>query len=376
MKRIIVSLCVLILGMINLESNNSYAAEIQTEQEIVGVEACEVSADILNFLQSIAKEVIIDILRDPSSMSITSFSYDNIKIMEPYTVYCIKNGEFIKSEVYLFPVISNGNVLFNIAIYYFEGQLHYSVNNELHSELTALINNGNVGRVYYDYSNDCEQVSTSIITQVDGVDLQPIKVLIDYSDEIYTSIVNRPELTISYPTNGFSINTDTYKRLDMSYCVVLQNNTLCAMPCIATIYRYRTKTFEMTAESLTRLNNQEGYGFNVTTTAGQVALINRIMPVVPECEYEEYWGVLTNYVVMHNINNAFPFIFGGSNGSGGHAFVLQGYQLNGNSMRWFYFNPWGDDNVTEYHTDGAVVSFYSKGYVWTEMQHSCLISPY
>ncbi len=376
MKRIIVSLCVLILGMINLESNNSYAAEIQTEQEIVGVEACEVSADILNFLQSIAKEVIIDILRDPSSMSITRFSYDNIKIMEPYTVYCIKNGEFIKSEVYLFPVISNGNVLFNIAIYYFEGQLHYSVNNELHSELTALINNGNVGRVYYDYSNDCEQVSTSIITQVDGVDLQPIKVLIDYSDEIYTSIVNRPELTISYPTNGFSINTDTYKRLDMSYCLVLQNNTLCAMPCIATIYRYRTKTFEMTAESLTRLNNQEGYGFNVTTTAGQVALINRIMPVVPECEYEEYWGVLTNYVVMHNINNAFPFIFGGSNGSGGHAFVLQGYQLKGNSMRWFYFNPWGDDNVTEYHTDGAVVSFYSKGYVWTEMQHSCLISPY
>lgn len=161
------------------------------------------------------------------------------------------------------------------------------------------------------------------------------------------------------------------KRIIVSLCVLILG-----MPCIATIYRYRTKTFEMTAESLTRLNNQEGYGFNVTTTAGQVALINRIMPVVPECEYEEYWGVLTNYVVMHNINNAFPFIFGGSNGSGGHAFVLQGYQLNGNSMRWFYFNPWGDDNVTEYHTDGAVVSFYSKGYVWTEMQHSCLISPY
>ena len=64
-----------------------------------------------------------------------------------------------------------------------------------------------------------------------------------------------------------------------------------------------------------------------------MGLLNKIMPVVPECEFEEYWGVLTNYVVMHNINNAFPFIFGGTNGSGGHAFVLQGYQLNGINMR-------------------------------------------
>ena len=88
------------------------------------------------------------------------------------------------------------------------------------------------------------------------------------------SYTHLPELTISYPTNGFSINTNTYKRLDMSYCLVLQNNTLCAMPCIATIYRYRTKTFEMTAESLTRLNNQSGYGFNVTTTAGQVGSVS------------------------------------------------------------------------------------------------------
>ena len=371
MKKIIMVLCIVFL--LGVGGNNSYASE---EQEILGIEACEVPTDVYYFLQSIGKDIIIDVLRDPSCMSITGFSYDNIKIMEPYKVYCVKGKEFSKSEAYLFPVISNGNVLFNIAIYYFEGQLHYSINNELHQELTAMVNSNNVGRVYYNYSEDCEQVNAALIMETDGEGLQPIKVLMDYSDEIYTEIVSRPELTISYPTNGFSINTNTYKRLDMSYCLVLQNNTLCAMPCIATIYRYRTKTFEMTAESLTRLNNQSGYGFNVTTTAGQVGLLNKIMPVVPECEYEEYWGVLTNYVVMHNINNAFPFIFGGSNGSGGHAFVLQGYQLNGNNMRWFYFNPWGDDNATEYHADGAVASFYSKGYIWTEMQHSCLLNPY
>ena len=106
MKKIIMVLCIVFL--LGVGGNNSYASE---EQEILGIEACEVPTDVYYFLQSIGKDIIIDVLRDPSCMSITGFSYDNIKIMEPYKVYCVKGEEFSKSEAYLFPVISNGNVL-------------------------------------------------------------------------------------------------------------------------------------------------------------------------------------------------------------------------------------------------------------------------
>lgn len=328
----------------------------------IGIEACNAPDDVISYLYSIAAEAIADNLRDPSAMKIEDFDPTNITVMEPYQVNCIYRGSHSMSEAYLFPVVSGKKVLFNIAVYYLDDDLYYSVSNELHQELTELINSPNVAQIYYHYSDDFEQLSTSIIESADVDTANSIRVLADFSYAV-SELSNAPSLTLTYPTNGFSANTDTFKMLDISYCLVLQNNTLCAMPCIATIYRYRTRTFEMTAESLTALNDQSGYGYNVKTTAGQVGLINKIMPVVPECEYKEYRGVLTNYVVMHNINNAFPFIFGGLCDSGAHAFVLYGYQLNGSSMKWWYFNPWGDDTSTTYHNDGDIVSFYSGGKV-------------
>ena len=55
--------------------------------------------------------------------------------------------------------------------------------------------------------------------------------------------------------------------------------------------------------------------------------------------------------------------------------MLHGYETNSNGMRWYFFNPWGEDTVTPFYPDGTNYIVTSMGNSWRQSGGSCLLLP-
>ncbi|MCI6676808.1 MAG: hypothetical protein MSG78_07930 [Clostridiales bacterium] len=368
----------------NKNEDETTIAELQIEKVVPPEEAIEC-------LNNEGAMTIAHNLRDPEFFHISDFSFDDIQIMEPFVVYMLQqDGMFNHNDIYYFPVVSNQKVLFTLDIFLNdvgEYQCGSTVNGE---RLTELMGNGGCNRIYVDYGANFKSAEYKVI-QVDSdtrinaetstyqtfndIKKQNIQVLKDISSDVlleYNQLMNQSKET---EVNSRSTQY-LYERLDMSYCLVSQADYDCGIPCIATIYRYRTGDRSMTSASLDVLNKNV-YKCNIRTTAGQVKLLNSLMPVAIQNQYKEAWINLSHFVVQHNINNKFPILFGGTNlrTGGVHCFVLHGYETNSQGMRWYFFNPWGEDTVTPFNPDGTTYIVTSMGNSWRQSGGSCLLLP-
>lgn len=290
-KKCFVAVAALAMGIIIGKMSNieSYAetGEPSGENESIhiGVNSVNAPENVLNYLREVASDIVLEELQDPEAFGIQDVSRSDIQVMEPYMLHVEgDDGQYESSGIYAFPVVSSGKVMFTIDVFEWEGELLYSLSNELTEELTELVNVETSCEIYTDHGENfekCDFLFVSDQTEMQELEGRAVEmgedhlnVLLDLSDasefEEITVIENEPDLVprISYPTQGFSVNNSTTKRLNMSNCLVSQSNYSCGIPCIATLYRYRTATHTMTAESLNALNNQ--YGYNIETTAGQV----------------------------------------------------------------------------------------------------------
>lgn len=164
----------------------------------IGVSTREAPQEALHYLESVAGEIVAREFHDPSAFDLTDFSYDDVKVMEPYSSRrpggAGGKGEYEYEEAYLFPVVSNNAVQFTIGVFSYDGEWTYSVDNDLRDELTALIGADSCYQIYRDYGenfNKCEEIfveSAEEMSSIEGRSVtiennEPMGVLLDLSGE-------------------------------------------------------------------------------------------------------------------------------------------------------------------------------------------------
>ncbi len=249
--------------MISQYHSTAFAKESSSQvvQQQIGVEHVNVPDEVTQLIREQGAEIINNILSDPEYLSISNVDYKDIQIMEPYTAYITDSSENLTSnDIYYFPVVSQNHVLFTIDVFSTPDGYFHSVTNEANDFLNSLMNETDCNRLYIDNGDNFEKSEFLTVSPVmyqsieDDNNLgtnETIKPFMNLSNEVEVTSVKSETSSerISYNTQGFSIDLPTYKRLNMTNCLVSQANYKCAIPCIATIYRYRTATHSMTSAS-------------------------------------------------------------------------------------------------------------------------------
>lgn len=398
MKKILSFVIALVIGFLSF----SGAASATEEKMEFGIEAAMANYDsVVDYLNAHLNSIIEDIEQNGDVLGYDRYDPSNIFISEAFQIYYkdeTGNYSDTTSPILYFPVISDSRVLFLIEVYTDdEGIISYSESNWLVSELSQFCGSNVCRRVYATHPSDGSAPEVEFTetgrSNSSGVCINLSNLVGEavihsaFADNNTRSDTERSESVRNYssmyitsycPTNGFSVNTDTEKRLDMSYCLVSDSciNYPCAIPAIATIYRYRTATYSLACYELTQVNNERPTPFDVHYTWAQMGLLNYIMNVPSVNQYMTTSGVLPHVYVQHNINNAFPVLIGGTNSDGDvHAFVIEGYKMVGSLMKWYVYNPWGYTTVTPVYQSGAPVGFSSGNYWWVQGGGSCLLVP-
>ncbi|GEM_PF-3810511 len=358
------------------------------------------------YLLSNIDEILEPLVKDPAYFHAEGCSLDTLQIMKPYRVVLESEGERVQSKVLNYAVVADDRIVCVIYIFDTEYGLGYNVSDYI----VDLLNEYCVGegnwRIVYHYDGDkapvvClepvqlrKEANNSVFFDLSGryshlENNRGNDALFSFEEVSVNASSQRIQYLLSFittntPTRGLSINQNGYKRLQMSNCLVSQatgTNDNCGTACVCTVYRYRTATSTLGISLAEEINTTLlGGTCPMGTTTGQVGMLNYLMPVAAVNQYDyrdQSNGCLTHLEVMHNINNCFPIIYGGykSQVPNWHAFVLQGYQISGSKMRFYYFNPWGYDSVTLYTTEGAPHHMSDGGVTFEEAGNSVLIEP-
>ena len=243
-------------------NNFAIISSAKSEDTTIGVERVEAPNEVIEFIMDKAVEIVADVLDDPTYLGITDFSTNDIQVMDPYILYLKQNdGSFKENDIYYFPVLSNQKVLFTIDVFMTPEGYNYSVANELGEVLTTFIDTDDCMRLYVDHGvrfNKCEYQYYSIESDVNHIQNEEnlrshgiiteekLNVLLDINLENKTQYQVNHKEKINYPAQGFSVNTTTTKRLDMTNYLVAQADYLSTIPYIAPIYRFGTATHSMT----------------------------------------------------------------------------------------------------------------------------------
>ena len=405
MNRAISFLVVLfvMIGVVTCFSDtDAYAAQEDGMKIPFGIETIDVSEEIYEYI-----EQNLDIIAHEIEVNGDSFGYekyfpDATYILKPFQIYDIdENGGYTNktSGILYFPVYSGNRLIFMIQLVREpSGKLNYSESNWLVEELTPYMQDNRCRKIYASYwgeeripkihiiETECEH-DDSVLFNLKNILSDHRSIQTNETPSLFKNppirLMNSPYITSYCPTNGFSINQSNLKRLNMNFCLVndpaMDYGT--PVPCMATIYRYRTATYSLACAELVQINNNRPGGpFNYTLTSGQVGLLNYLMPVSTSNLYHVHNSVVTYYNVLHNINNAFPILIGGtdSNAVTNRCFVIEGYDYTSSAMKLYVFDPRRPSNagvtvLTNSFSNGSPVTFSSMNYTWHQSGNSCLI---
>ena len=229
--------------MISQYHSTAFAKESSSQvvQQQIGVEHVNVPDEVTQLIREQGAEIINNILSDPEYLSISNVDYKDIQIMEPYTAYITDSSENLTSnDIYYFPVVSQNHVLFTIDVFSTPDGYFHSVTNEANDFLNSLMNETDCNRLYIDNGDNFEKSEFLTVSPVmyqsieDDNNLgtnETIKPFMNLSNEVEVTSVKSetPSERISYNTQGFSIDLPTYKRLNMTNCLVSQANYKCAL---------------------------------------------------------------------------------------------------------------------------------------------------
>lgn len=380
------------------------------EQSCFGIKT-EAGNEIMNqYVRDHVDEILMTLVDDPAYFHAEDRDLNSLFIMNPFRTFSETNNERVISNTYNYAVLSNNKVVCVIHVVDTEFGLTYNVTNFMVEQLNQCCQDNKDRLIVLRFETDDsapeilveEYPNRGIHNNVDNIfadlsgryedqnaDYYRQSALFEFMEDTNHHGLRSSFVTTYTPTQGFSINENGYKRLDMSNCLVSQGTgnqwpAPCSRACIATVYRYRTATHVLEMNTLDQVNTALGSnGFNMGSTDGQVGMLNYLMPLSAANLYEKHnynlLGLITHYEVMHNINNRFPIIYGGENtvSGGQHAFVLQGYRLIGNYMSYFYFNPWGYDGQTAFLPEGSPHTMTNTQHntYWLESGNSCLLEP-
>lgn len=370
---------------------------------LYGIEHASIPNAANEFINSKIDEMLESLVADPEFYDASDRDLNDLLLLAPFQIYVNDGGDLTCIEgFYHFPVYSNERIVCLISVFCVEEIWHYQVSNMLVEELTGILTDNKDRKVVQAESEDAETPFSFANELTDQIHDASENIYLDLSgkycaeserdgqnnereqtrdDQIVAYLSSF--ITTSIPTQGFSINQNYYKRLDMSFCLVNQGSYNCGLACICTLYRYRTARHDLNCAIATDINNVlAGGAYSFGTTVGQVGFINYLMPVAAANQYEihhDYEGLITHTEVLNNINNQFPIIYGGYRIVSGdlhwHAFVLQGYQISNNKMKFYYFNPHGYDLSTDYVSAGTPHVMAYGSYSYTEGGNACLIKP-
>lgn len=154
---------------------------------------------------------------------------------------------------------------------------------------------------------------------------------LDIDEQTITS--NIPSAPMAAAPQGFSVNTSTTKRLDMSYCLLPQyDEPICWAASLGTAYRYRTGNRTVTPSSVCNMLGlpYEGIAPNIVYQK-----YNALNVAGTGNSYSYKNGFASPFNVQHNINNMFPFHLHATF----HAMLAEGYHISGSNIELYYWDP-------------------------------------
>ena len=132
---------------------------------------------------------------------------------------------------------------------------------------------------------------------------------------------------------GFSINTSTTKRLNMSNCLLLQyDENICWAASLGTAYRYRTGNRSVDAGDICDMLGMPHNGIDPSIVYQKYNILN---VAGGGNSYSYKAGIATPFNVQHNINNMFPLHLH----TEGHGMLVEGYLMSNGAVHLYYWDP-------------------------------------
>ncbi len=157
---------------------------------------------------------------------------------------------------------------------------------------------------------------------VNNVEEEYYKINIDY--DFYSNYAAGPQ--------GFSVNTSTTKRLDMSNCLLLQyDKPICWAASLGTAYRYRTGNRSVDATDICDMLGMPYSGIDPSIVYQKYNILN---VAGGGNSYSYKAGVATPFNVQHNINNMFPLHLH----TEGHGMLVEGYLMSNGAVHLYYWD--------------------------------------
>lgn len=335
------SMCMLIWVFISCistfaESSNQIAENYQTA---------------LAYAMKVAPEHIETVLGAKQLQNNSCNEQIEFYIGDGYHIYYEQNGT-VESNIIEFPIFQNGQIVLTLDVECIANEWFSNSSYDNTSLLNSVNDIYNV-QLIYDV-NDCPHLQNGY----SGI----------YGQNRYLlGLFASPEHQASARGNGFYVNNNNYKYLNMDYCLCLQKDTtgrdrgLCWAAAAATTIRYVTGNRSIEAHMIA---DEMGINYDTGGTISDIrtAMINHGCSV----QYKSLSRPARSITeVYHNINNQYPIVIGTEGSllflSFGHAVTIVGY--NGNTL--IYWNSaTGAIGTTIYNGTTAYIKQGGVNYQW------------
>lgn len=345
-KRIrIIFVFVVMLLLIN--GIKSYASE----NEQIYVLSPEVPEEINEYANGIVDESLTNFMKGNSNKDIYINEMDCLFMGHGFYAFDSKTGKLIDDIVY-FPIFESDRYVLTLAVVENEGNLESFMTNYFDTGFQGIEKNTSATpyAVLYDGNQNSYLLTESGQSVLQGRNDQDISLLSSEAlfdslkkkygtnnlmEEEYKIRINDIPLydTLASAPQGFSINTSTTKRLNMSNCLLLQyDESICWAASLGTAYRYRTGNRSVDAGDICDMLGMPHDGIDPTIVYQKYNILN-VAGAGNRYSYKN--RIATPIDVQHNINNMFPLHLH----TDGHGMLVEGYLMSNGAVHLYYWDP-------------------------------------
>lgn len=309
---------VLAIVLLIVTGNQSYASE----NEEIYVLSPSVPAEINKYAEQIVDESITNFMTGNNNTNIYIDNYNDLYMGTGFYAFDSTTGQPITNVIY-FPISESERYVLTLVITENDGHLDSFMTNYFDTGFQKVERNTLLNPYAVVYDGDRSNYLLTEYGQVvlQGVDNQEVLAfssntlldnlkkeynasnLIGENYKIDINSVPYYDVLASGP-QGFSVNTATTKRLNMSNCLLLQyNENICWAASLGTAYRYRTGNRSVDAGDICDMLGMPHDGIDPSIVYQKYNILN-VAGAGNSYSYKS--GIATPLNVQHNINNMFP----------------------------------------------------------------------
>lgn len=343
-------LFVLAFILLIITGNQSYASE----NEEIYVLSPDVPEEINEYAEQIVNESVTNFMTGNNNTNIYIDNYNCLYMGNGFYAFDSTTGQPITNVTY-FPIFESERYVLTLVITENDGHIDSFMTNYFDTGFQQIEKNtsSNPYAILYDGNRNNYLLTEYGQVVLQGVDNQGNQGVRTFSSDTLLDNLKKEyhasnlieenykidiDNNLSYNTlasapQGFSVNTATTKRLDMSNCLLLQyNENICWAASLGTAYRYRTGNRTVDAGGICDMLGMPHAGISPNIVYQKYNILN-VAGAGNSYSYKA--GIATPFNIQHNINNMFPLHLH----TDGHGMLVEGYLMSNGAIHLYYWDP-------------------------------------